>query len=246
MAGNSGAGAIAAALVLGVALVVGSLVLKSGLDAQSEAIAGVQAAIVELKDATRAGGAARPTAAAPRRGPDPAERHAVSLDGAPVRGPASAKVTLVEFMDFQCPFCSRVQATLDQIQKAYGDQVRIVFKHMPLGIHANAPGAAAAAEAAHRQGRFWEMHDRLFANQRELSDERYQAYARELGLDLERFDRDRASAEVKGRIDQDEQEAARLGVSGTPAFFINGRFFSGAQPFEAFKAEIDRELAAQG
>jgi protein-disulfide isomerase len=242
MAESSNGGRLAMVVVLGGAVVVASLVLKSGLDAQTGALESMQATLVELRDAVREGGAARPAAAAPRRGPDPEQRYSLSVEASPVRGPADAKVTVFEFMDFQCPFCSRVQPTLAQIREAYGDRVRLVFKHLPLRIHPQAPGAAAAAEAAHLQGKFWEMHDRIFANPRELSDEKYREYARELGLDLARFDRDRASAEVKKRIDGDEQEAAKLGVSGTPAFFINGRFFSGAQPFEAFKSAIDREL----
>jgi protein-disulfide isomerase len=243
MAGNSGGTSVIAALLLGTALVVGSLVLKGAIDDQTAAMEGVRGALADLDESVRQGGAARPARAEPRRGPDPAERHQVSLDGAPIQGNAKAPVTVVEFMDFQCPFCQRVQPTLDQIRSTYGDQVRIAFKHLPLRIHPNAPGAAAAAEAAHQQGKFWEMYNRIFANQRELGDEQYRKYATELGLDLARFDNDRASAEVKQRIDRDEQEASRLGVSGTPAFFINGRFLSGAQPFEAFKRMIDEELA---
>jgi protein-disulfide isomerase len=244
MAGNSSGTSVVAALVLGTAVVVGSLVLKGSLDGQTAALEGVRTALTALDESVRQGGVARQQARAePRRGPDPAARHTVSVDGSPVLGNENAKVTLVEFMDFQCPFCSRVRPTLDQIRTTYGDQVRIVSKHLPLRIHPQAPGAAAAAEAAHRQGRYWEMRDRLFDAQRELSDEKYREIAQQLGLDLARFDQDRASPEVKQRVERDEQEAERLGVSGTPAFFINGRFLSGAQPFDAFKRMIDEELA---
>jgi protein-disulfide isomerase len=124
--------------------------------------------------------------------------------------------------------------------------VRIVFKHMPLSIHPKAPAAHAAAEAAHRQGKFWEMHDKIFENQREMSPEKYVGYATEIGLDVEQFKKDVASPEVKSRIDADTQEAQKLGATGTPAFFVNGRFLSGAKPFESFKAMIDKELAERG
>ena len=110
-------------------------------------------------------------------------------------------------------------------------------------MHKNAPAAHAAAEAAHRQGKFWEMHDRIFANQRQLSEEKYVEYAQEIGLDVEQFKRDSASAEVKKRVDDDARQAASLGVTGTPGFFVNGRKLKGAKPFASFKTLIDEELA---
>ncbi len=123
-----------------------------------------------------------------------------------------------------------------------------MWKHLPLSIHPKAPAAHAASEAAHRQGKFWEMRELIFAetNWREADATTYVAYAETLGLDVEQFQRDVASAEVKTRIDADGAEAARLGVRGTPGFFINGRFLSGAQPFEAFQRMIDAELGAAG
>ncbi len=121
--------------------------------------------------------------------------------------------------------------------------MRIVFKHMPLPNHAKAPAAHAAAEAAYRQGKFWEMHDKIFEKQREMSPQKYEEYAAEIGLDIEQFKRDIGSSEVKRRIDADTQDAAKLGATGTPAFFVNGRYLSGAKPFEAFKEVIDKELA---
>ncbi len=131
------------------------------------------------------------------------------------------------------------------MQEEYGDQVRIVFKHMPLSIHPKAPAAHAAAEAAFRQGKFWEMHDKIFEKQREMSPEKYLEYAAELELDLEQFKQDLASSEVKSRIDADTKDAAKVGATGTPAFYINGLHLSGAKPFEAFKEVIDKELAAK-
>ncbi len=118
-----------------------------------------------------------------------------------------------------------------------------MFKHMPLSIHAKAAAAHAAAEAAYRQGKFWEMHDKIFEKQREMSPEKYLEYAAELALDVEQFKKDIASAEVKTRIDADSSDARKLGATGTPAFFVNGFFLSGAKPFEAFKEIIDKELA---
>ncbi len=114
---------------------------------------------------------------------------------------------------------------------------------MPLSIHPKAPAAHAAAEAAFLQGKFWEMHDKIFEKQREMSPEKYLEYAAEIGLDVEQFKRDIASPKVKSRIDSDTEDAAKAGATGTPAFFINGRFLSGAQPFPSFKRLIDEELA---
>jgi protein-disulfide isomerase len=120
--------------------------------------------------------------------------------------------------------------------------VKIVFKHLPLAMHKQAPAAHAAAEAAHRQGRFWEMHDLIFANQRQLSADKFYEHAATLNLDVEQFKKDYLSAEVKKAVDADAKEAGSLGVTGTPGFFINGRFLSGAKPFDAFKEVFDEEL----
>ena len=124
--------------------------------------------------------------------------------------------------------------------------MRIVWKNLPLPMHKNAPAAHAAAAAAHAQGRFWEMHDLIFANQRDLSPETLFGYARQLGLNVERFQRDLVSTQVQQEVAADAAEAARLGVTGTPAFFINGRFLSGAKPFEEFQRIIDEELKTAG
>jgi predicted DsbA family dithiol-disulfide isomerase len=114
---------------------------------------------------------------------------------------------------------------------------------MPLTMHTKARGAHEAAEAAHIQGKFWEMQDKIFENPRNLSSEQYLKYAEEIGLDIDRFEKDLKSDAVKKRLDADMSEAAKLGVTGTPAFFVNGRFLSGAQPFASFKRLIDEELA---
>jgi len=120
--------------------------------------------------------------------------------------------------------------------------VRIVFKHMPLSFHKNAPAAHAAAEAAGMQGKFWEMHDEIFKNQRDLSPATFERYAGEIGLDVKQYKKDLDSKTLRDRIDGDLSQARQLGVTGTPAFFINGRFLSGAQPISSFKRLIDEAL----
>jgi len=236
---------VVAALILGASVVAAAMLIQSSIDKTAVEIAGVRNAVAKIP-AAAAAPAAR-AAAAPQRAqrPDPSKQYEVNTAGSPSKGgPESAKVTVVEFSDFQCPFCSRVTPTLNEIEKAYGDQVRIVFKHLPLRMHTKAPAAHAAAEAAHRQGKFWEMHDKIFANQRELTEAKFAEYAAELELDVEKFKQDAASAEVKKKVDSDAREAASLGVTGTPGFFINGRFLSGARPFDSFKTIIDEELKA--
>lgn len=241
---NSGTSNIGAAVVIGLAFLAGSWMIKSGLDRQAEGLTVVAASLGELDDAMRAGGGGRP----PQRaegpsGPDPAKEHAVDVSTAPIRGDKDAKVTVVAFSDFQCPFCNRVNPTLAKLLETYPGKVRIAFKHMPLRIHPDAPAAHAAAEAAGRQGKFWEMYDKIFANQRELTPEKFKQYAAELNLDAAQFEKDRNDPAVKAKVDADIKEAEKLGVAGTPAFFINGKYLSGAQPYENFKKLVDEALA---
>ena len=240
VANSSGVPIVIAAAIIGASIVGGSLLIRSSLDRTSQELAGLGTALAGLRTALPAPPpAARPAA---RARPDPDKRYTIDTKGSPGKGRDGAKAVIVEFSDFQCPFCARVLPTMKQIQEEYGDKVRIVFKHLPLRMHSKAPAAHSAAEAAHRQGKFWEMHDRIFANQSSMSPDKYTEYAREIGLDMERFEKDVALAAVKKRVDGDAAEAARLGVTGTPAFFINGRFLSGARPFESFKEMIDAEL----
>jgi len=161
----------------------------------------------------------------------------------PARGNAKAPITIVEFSDFQCPFCSRAGPTLKQIEQAYGKEVRIVWKHQPLPFHPEALPAALAAEAARQQGKFWEMHDKLFENQRSLSAASYEGWAKELGLDVGKFKAAMADPKVKERVLADQELGNKVGANGTPTFFVNGEKVVGAQPFEAFKVVIDRRLA---
>src|SRR5262245_41542419 len=180
-------------------------------------------------------------------GPDPDRIHAVNTAGAQAKGPETAPVTIVEFSDFQCPFCRRVTPTLKQIEDTYKDNVRIVWKHLPLSFHKDAAGAALAAEAAGKQGKFWEFHDRLFADQTKLGPEDLKQHAKDLSLDMKRFETDlQNGGEEKKRIDADVAEANALGIKGTPGIFINGRFVEGAQPYEVFAKIIDEELAKRG
>jgi len=235
------------ALILGAALVLSFYQIAAPLESVGEQLAGIQTAMETIAENAPAALAARPAAArAPRRkGPDPAKQYEVALAGAPVRGSEDAQVTIVEFSDFQCPYCGRVTPTLKKIQEEYGDKVRVAFKHLPLDFHQKAMPAHKAAVAAGQQGKFWEMHDKIFASQSDLSPATYEGYATELGLDIEQFKRDMASEASQKQIEADKQEAAKLGVTGTPSFFINGYFLSGAQPYESFKVIIDRQLAEE-
>jgi protein-disulfide isomerase len=167
----------------------------------------------------------------------------VSTAGRPAKGPAKAPVTIVEFSDYQCPFCKRAENVVDQVVKTYGDKVRVVFGHYPLPMHPDARPAAEAATCAGQQGKFWEYHEKLFANANALGSDKLKAYAHEVGLDAAKFDQCIAKNEGKAAVDKDIAEAGSVGVTGTPAFFINGRMLSGAQPFEKFKDVIDEELA---
>lgn len=170
----------------------------------------------------------------------------VVAEGEPARGPANAPVTIVEYSDFQCPYCAKVGETLQRITETYPDKVRIVFRDFPLPMHPEAQPAAEAAKCAQEQGQFWPYHDKLFASQGQLGGESYKKFATELGLDAQRF----AACYDEGKYRQDVEIAARggqqFGVTGTPAFFVNGRFFSGAIPFERFQAVIEEELAGTG
>ncbi len=238
---TSGRAIIIAALLVSFSIIGGSFFVADSLDRTTDQIELAAAALEDLELAAAPAGAARPSR--PNR-PDANREYDVDITGAPIKGGDDAVVTIVEWSDFQCPFCKRVTPTLAQIEKEYGDKVRIAFKHLPLSIHAQAPQAHAASEAAHRQGKFWEMHDRIFASQRDLSVGTLDRYAREIGLDMDRFAKDISASDVQKRIDDDLKQASKLGVTGTPSFFINGKFLSGAQPFPNFKRLIDAALKA--
>jgi len=159
------------------------------------------------------------------------------------KGPADAPITIVEFSDYQCPFCARVNPTLDQVMKEYPGKVRIVFRDFPLPNHAEAPKAAEAAYCAGEQGQYWEMHDRMFANQQALGVPSLKQYAAALSLDTAQFDQCLDSGKFGSNVTADLEAGRALGVTSTPMLFINGRPVVGAQPFDYFKGIIDEELA---
>lgn len=175
------------------------------------------------------------------RAPEP--RVDIDVSGAAFRGDTGAPVTIVVFSDFECPFCKRGAARVEDLTKKYGRNVRVAFKHYPLPFHPKAPRAAAAAVAAQNQGRFWELHDRLFAQGAALDDDALIAHARAIGLDIERFKRDLEDPATQARVEADIAEAKKAGVQGTPTFFVNGERLVGAQPLDAFIPVVDRALA---
>jgi len=194
-----------------------------------------------IDEALNPGGLATATAAA-----GTVSIGSLDLSRAPARGQPQAPVTIVEFSDLQCPFCARVTPTLRELLKQNPDQVRWVFKNFPLDFHADSPLAHAAALAAERQGKFWEMHDLIFANQHNLKRDSLLADARSLNLDIVKFTADLDSADIKRQLEADKKEGEGLGVNGTPAFFINGTSFSGAMPIEQFQVAINNALVALG
>ena len=179
-------------------------------------------------------------------------RDKIKLDGEPSRGPADAKVTIVEYSDFQCPFCSRGYATIEkQVLTSYGDKVRFYYKHYPLPFHPWAEAGAVAAECAKQQKpeAFWKLYSSLFENQGQITadnlKEKATGYLAGTGIDMAKwndcFDNKKSLPQVKAQM----QEGSSVGVRGTPGFIINGRLVSGAQPFESFKNVIDDELASR-
>jgi len=184
-------------------------------------------------------------ASGPARRPPPRadERIDIDLAGAPARGPADALITIVEFGDFRCPYCRRAAPTLDRVLAQYPTEVRHVFKYFPI-VSEDSGRAALAAEAAHRQGRFWDFRTELYAlTSRPLLERELQLRAEAIGMDPDQFSADLRSASAEQRVNQDLAEAHRLGLRGTPAFFVNGRALRGAQPFSVFEALIAEELA---
>lgn len=160
-----------------------------------------------------------------------------------------AKVTLVEFGDFQCPGCAAAQPTVKQIKNDYKDKVNVVFRNYPLPSHANAMAAATAAEAAASQGKFWEMHDKLYENQTEWSEEKdpsqkFAGYAQEIGLDIAKFKEDVTSNKFEEKIKTDEVNGNMLGVNSTPTFYLDGQKLEGIPSFEGLKILIDQRLTS--
>jgi protein-disulfide isomerase len=176
---------------------------------------------------------------------DPPRLH-VDNEDAPFKGPQHAPITIVEFSDFQCSYCARVMATLKQLQVHYGDKLRIVFRHFPLPMHKEGAKASEAALCAGEQQKFWEMHDRLFGNQSRLQPSFLKQHAMDLGLDGRRFNECLDSGKHAQKVRAEVSDGSRYGVTGTPAFFINGRPLVGAVPYESFVRLIEEELAHAG
>jgi len=165
----------------------------------------------------------------------------------PARGSAAAPITIVEFSDFECPFCSRAEETLRKVRDVYGDRVRLVFRDYPLPSHRGAPKAAEAAHCADEQGKFWEMHDRLFSkNGAQQTETELRKAAADVGLDEVAFSRCFASGKYASIWKSSQEEGARAGVGSTPTFFLNGRMIIGAASFEMFATVIDEELERAG
>jgi protein-disulfide isomerase len=163
--------------------------------------------------------------------------------GGPSRGPADARVTIVEFSDFQCPFCQRAKPVLDEVEKRHPKDVRIVYRHLPLdSLHPRARASAEAASCAADGDKFWEYHDKLFANNRALSDQELRKYAAEVGLDAKAFDECVTSRKHAAAVEADVEEAKKIGINGTPAFVVNGILLSGLQTADALDVVIQEEL----
>jgi protein-disulfide isomerase len=167
---------------------------------------------------------------------------AIPTDGAPFLGPKDARVTLVEFSDFQCPYCAEAVVKLNAVLKAYPNQVKLIFKQFPLDIHSQAALAAAAALAAHRQGKFWPLHDAMFADRTHLSRKTILAMAGAIGLDTKRFEQDWDSAAIKQAVVREQAEGERAGVEATPTVFVDGQKYNGGLELDALRPVIEAEL----
>jgi protein-disulfide isomerase len=207
---------------------------------RAEVYAEVQRGAVQRVAAAAAAPAAAPRVESGR--PDPAVVYKVPVGRSPVRGRPTAKLTVVAFSEFQCPFCARAVSTLEELEQRYGADIRFVFKHNPLPFHQHAALAAEASLAAHAQGKFWRMHDKLFRNQQQLDRAALEVYAEEIGLDLKRFTAALDQHTYRKDVAEDMKLAAQLGARGTPTFFINGRVLAGAMPVDTFVKLCDEEL----
>jgi protein-disulfide isomerase len=205
---------------------------------------GIVSPAVAMNNPVSAQPAPNPDAQQPAPTPSGPQSFTITKDNH-VRGNFNAPVTIVEFSDFECPFCERHFGTLQQVLKDYGDKVRLVYKHFPLSFHPQAEKAAEATECASEQGKFWEMHDKIFSNQALLQGgvTQLKAWAAELKLNTSQFNSCLDSGKTAQKIAADQQEGAAKGVDGTPGTFINGQFVNGgAIPYTSFKQLIDQAL----
>lgn len=167
---------------------------------------------------------------------------AIKTAGAPSRGPEKARVTIVEFSDFQCPYCRVAAMQAYKVLAMFPNDVRLVFKQFPLDSHSQAELAAQASLAAHAQGKFWQLHDRMFANAKQISKDNLMLWAKEIGLDVVRFSGDLQSGRYKKQVEADALEGVAAGVSGTPTFFINNKVYRAMMDPEILKPLIEEEL----
>jgi protein-disulfide isomerase len=205
--------------------------LKKGQKEILDKIAALDKAVQQIKTA--------PPAAPARPQVDPSKVYNIPTIGSPARGPDNAKVTIVEFSDYQCPFCGQAEGLVKQVLESYPKDVRLVYKQFPLtSIHPNAMPASKAALAAGRQGKFWEMHHLIFDNQRQLGPEKYTEFAEKLQLDVPQFQKDMESPEILAQINREMQEGKAADVTGTPTIFVNGKRLMN-RSFDGFKQMIE-------
>jgi protein-disulfide isomerase len=166
----------------------------------------------------------------------------IPIDGAPAKGPANARITLVEFSDFQCPYCAAAVHHIDELMAKHPADVRLVFKQFPLDIHSQAAMAAEAALAAHAQGKFWPMHDKMYAHFRDLSQDNINHWAEEIGLDMVRFTMDLKSGKYKPVVEKELAQGEQAGVSGTPTLFVDGKHYNGPIETQALEEVLQAEF----
>src|SRR5262249_41258026 len=212
--------------------------IKKGQKEILDRLAALEKSVQDVKKTAAAGPAAAPA----RPQIDPAKVYNVPLSNSPVRGPSDAKVTVVEFADYQCPFCGQAEGLMNQVLASYPKEVRLVYKQFPLStIHPQAMAASKAALAAGRQGKYWEMHDLIFRNQRDLSPEKLTQLAGSLQLDVMQFQKDMESPEVLAQISREQQEGKSADVVGTPTIFVNGKRLIN-RSLDGFRQMIDTSL----
>ena len=208
---------------------------------QKDVLAKLDALTAEVKKIQTAA-AARP--AAPGQ-PDPNKVYALTVGSSPIKGPTDAKVTITEFSDYQCPFCAQADALIEQVLAAYPKDVRFVYKQFPLtSIHPNAMPASKAALAAGKQGKYWEMHKVLFQNSRALGADQLKEYAKQVGLDVPKWEADMNSQAITDQINAEMREATSAEVRGTPSIFVNGKRLQN-RSMDGFKTMIDEALTAK-
>jgi len=232
---------------LALALVISGCAQKSDVEAvqvtQKEILAKLEKMEKDQATLLTKVQAGAPAAAAARPQVDPNKVYEIPVGNSSVRGPKNAPVTIVMFSDFQCPFCAQAITIVDEALKQYKPtEVKFIMKQFPLRqIHPNAEPAAEAAIAASRQGKFWEMHDELYKNNKNLTPETIKGIAEKIGLDTKKWEADKSSPDVKKQIDDELALGQKVDVRGTPSFFINGKTAQN-RSIDGFKAQIDDEL----